>query len=190
MDKILEIFAEWFAEAEAAGVKDSTAMCLATATAEGAPSSRMVLLKAYDEKGFVFYTNAESRKGQELLANPQAALLFYWDVLDKQIRIEGMIEAVKGQEADDYFHSRHPEKQYGAWASHQSRKLEKREDLYQMIEDYKEKYPENPPRPPHWHGFRVVPSKVEFWQDGEFRLHERDVYEKIENSWQSYKLYP
>lgn len=190
MDEILQNFTEWYAEAEKSDVKDHTAMCLATATTGGMPSARMVLLKAYDEKGFVFYTNSESRKGCELSENPQASLLFYWDVLNKQIRIEGKVEEVKGLEADDYYHSRHIEKRYGAWASEQSRKLEKRDDLYNRIVGFKEKYPENPPRPPHWHGFRVVPHKVEFWQDGEFRLHERDVYEKIENLWQSYKLYP
>ena len=190
METALKIFTQWFAEAEKAGIKDATAMTLATATPDGKPSARIVLLKDFDEKGFVFYTNAQSRKGAELLANPYAALVLYWDILNKQIRIEGAIEEVKGEEADRYFFSRHPEKQYGAWASKQSQKLEKREDLYTMIEEYKQKYPLNPPRPPHWHGFRVVPNKIEFWQDGEFRLHEREVFEKLDNKWQSYKLYP
>ncbi len=191
MDKILDTFTDWFNEADAhAEVQDASAMTLATATKDGVPSARIVLLKAFDERGFVFYTNSESRKGEELLANPKAALILYWDTLNKQVRIEGEVEKVEGKEADDYFFSRHPEKQFGAWASLQSRKLEKREDLYKMMEDYKDKYPDGPPRPPHWHGFRVVPRKVEFWEDGEFRLHERTVYEKIENSWQSYKLHP
>lgn len=190
MEAALKTFTEWFTQAEQADIKDPTAMCLATATPDGKPSARMVLLKDFDEKGFVFYTNSQSRKGGELLGNPFAALMFYWDVLNKQIRIEGRIEKVEGEEADRYFNSRHPEKQYGAWASKQSQKLEKREDLYEMIEEYKEKYPDNPPRPPHWHGFRVVPNKIEFWEDGDFRLHERTVYEKIDNNWQTYKLYP
>jgi len=190
MEAALKTFTEWFEQAEKSAIKDATAMCLATATADGKPSARMVLLKDFDKKGFVFYTNSESRKGGELTSNPYASLVLYWDILNKQIRIEGRVEEVKGQEADRYFYSRHPEKQYGAWASKQSQKLEKRQDLYDMIEEYKEKYPENPPRPPHWHGFRVVPSKIEFWEDGEFRLHERTIYEKIDNKWQTYKLYP
>lgn len=190
MEKPFKQFAQWFAEAEKSGIKDATAMTLATATADGKPSARIVLLKDFDEKGFVFYTNAQSRKGSELLSNPYAALILYWDLLNKQIRIEGKVEEVKGEEADRYFFSRHPEKQYGAWASKQSQKLEKREDLYAMIEEYKQKFPQNPPRPPHWHGFRVVPSRIEFWQDGEFRLHDREVFEKVDNVWQSYKLYP
>jgi pyridoxamine 5'-phosphate oxidase len=190
MEKPFQLFAEWFALAEKTQILDPTAMCLATSTADGKPSARIVLLKDFDEKGFVFYTNSQSRKGGELLSNPNCALCFYWDELNKQVRIEGKIEKVQGEEADSYFKSRHVEKQYGAWASKQSQKLEKREDLYEMIEEYKQKFPQDPPRPPHWHGFRVVPTRIEFWQDGEFRLHDREVFEKIDNRWQSHKLYP
>lgn len=190
MENPIKIFANWFAEAEKSAVLDATAMTLATSTPDGKPSARIVLLKDFDEKGFVFYTNAQSRKGQELLENPQAALCFYWDELNKQVRIEGKVEAVIGEEADRYFFSRHPEKQYGAWASKQSQKLEKREDLYAMIDEYKHKFPQNPPRPPHWHGFRIVPQYIEFWQDGEFRLHDRQIFERVDETWKSYKLYP
>lgn len=184
------------------GMKEPTAMNLATADKDGAPSLRVVLLKAWDERGFVFYTNANSRKGQELTTNPKAALNFYWMDMQRQIRIEGSVEAVKGKEADDYYNSRHIEKRLGAWASKQSEVLKSRDELVTSIEELRKKYGVNsdsgPPRPEFWHGFRVIPQRIEFWQEGEFRLHQRDVFERDGNikagngaaNWKHYQIYP
>lgn len=185
-----KIFGIWFEAAKASGMKEPTAMNLATATKSGLPSVRVVLLKAWDERGFVFYTNAISRKGQELSENPHAALNFYWMDMERQLRIEGHVEKVSDQESDEYYHSRHLEKRLGAWASKQSQLLSSRDELITGIEELRGKYGENPPRPPFWHGFRVVPKRIEFWQEGEFRLHERDVFEREGNGWKHYQIYP
>ena len=190
MKEAFQLFGEWFEAAKNSGIKEPTAVNLATADAKGNPSVRVVLLKAWDERGFVFYTNANSRKGKELAANAKAALNFYWMDMERQIRIEGDVEMVKDKEADDYYNSRHLEKRLGAWASKQSEVLKSRDELVTSIEELRQKYGENPPRPEFWHGFRVVPKRFEFWQEGEFRLHQRDVFEKDGKGWKHYQIYP
>lgn len=192
MQQPFKQFSEWFEQAKnTPAIKDTTAMCLATATPDGVPSARMVLLKDFDEQGFVFYTNLESRKGGELAANPQAALVFYWAPLDKQIRIEGALKPVSDAEADAYFASRPRQSQIGAWASHQSRPLDSTATLVKDVALLNAKYVgRDVPRPPHWSGFRLVPHRIEFWQQGEFRLHEREVYELSQQGWESRRLYP
>lgn len=187
------IFAEWLLEAKAhPDIFEPTAMTLATATPEAIPSARIVLLKAFDERGFVFYTNLESRKSVELTANPHAALCFHWKPILKQIRIEGNVEKVSDVEADAYFAGRPLMSRLGAIASDQSRPLAKREDFLQRIEALQQKYSESnpPPRPAHWSGWRVVPRVIEFWEEGEYRLHNRDVYTRTEQKWSVEKLYP
>ena len=191
----LDIFAVWLAEAEAAEPNDPTAMALATVGEDGMPSCRMVLLKGYDAKGFVFYTNYESRKGRQLLATPKAALLFHWKSLRRQVRIEGAVAPVGEEEADAYFASRPRQSQVGAWASTQSRPLEGRFELEKRVALFAAKYAIGKvPRPPHWSGFRLTPRLIEFWQDGAFRLHDRLVYtrqgEGAAEGWTTERLYP
>ncbi len=186
-----EHFAAWLAEAEQTEPNDPNAVTLATATRGGVPSARMVLLKGQDGRGFVFYTNHQSRKGEELLANPVAALLFHWKTLRRQVRIEGRVEGVAAEEADAYFDSRARVSRLGAIASDQSRVLPERAELERRVAEYDAAYPgDTIPRPPHWSGFRVVPARFEFWQDMPFRLHDRTVYEPAEGGWATHKLYP
>lgn len=185
------LFDAWFAEAKASEVNDPNAMSLATATADGKPSVRMVLLKDRDARGFVFYTNFHSRKGSELAANGQAALLFHWKSLRRQIRIEGGIAEVTPAEADAYFHSRPRDSQLGAWASLQSEPMAERFELERRMANYTAQYAGKPvPRPPHWSGYRVIPDSFEFWLDRPFRLHERITFARAANGWQSGRLYP
>jgi pyridoxamine 5'-phosphate oxidase len=185
------LFATWFAEATATEVNDPNAMTLATCTPDGAPSARIVLLKEYDRAGFVFYTNKQSRKGDELDANGRAALLFYWKVLHRQIRIEGVVEHVTDAEADTYYASRPRVSRLGAWASIQSRPLPERGDLERRVAEMDARYPgEAVPRPPHWSGYRVIPQRFEFWQDMPFRLHDRTIFAPDGAGWTSSKLYP
>lgn len=185
------LFDAWFAEAKASEVNDPNAMSLATATADGKPSVRMVLLKDRDARGFVFYTNFHSRKGGELAANGQAALLFHWKSLRRQIRIEGGIAEVTPAEADAYFHSRPRDSQLGAWASLQSEPMAERFELERRMANYTARYAGKPvPRPPHWSGYRVIPDNFEFWLDRPFRLHERITFARAANGWQSGRLYP
>lgn len=187
----LSIFAAWLAEAEAAEPNDPTAMALSTVGSDGMPSSRMVLLKGYDERGFVFYTNYESRKGRQLLASPKAALLFHWKSLRRQVRIEGEAAPVSEEEADAYFATRPRQSQIGAWASQQSRPLEGRFELEKRVALFGAKYAVGRvPRPSYWSGFRVVPRLIEFWQDGVFRLHDRLVYSRSGDNWSTERLYP
>lgn len=190
------LFQTWFAEAERSEPNDANAMTLATATPEGAPSARMVLLKGVDgpdaaARGFVFYTNLESRKGGDLLANPRAALCFHWKSLQRQVRIEGPVERVGDAEADAYYRTRPRGSQIGAWASAQSRPLGSRGELLKQVARVTARYPIGEiPRPPHWSGFRLVPHRIEFWQSRRFRLHDRLVYHAIRSGWRTERLYP
>ena len=174
-------------------VNDPNAMCLATVSANGKPSARIVLLKGLDERGFVFYTNADSRKGQQIDNNGQAALCFYWKSLLKQVRVEGLIEEVSDEEADAYYNTRHRGSRVGAWASKQSQELGSYDELKNFVEDYETKFEgqEDIPRPPYWKGFRIKPDYFEFWVDGEHRLHQRYLYTPDENgNWTIKMLYP
>ena len=190
------LFEAWFAEARASEPNDANAMALATATPDGAPSVRMVLLKGHGPDGFVFYTNAHSRKGGEIIANPQAALLFHWKSLRRQIRIEGPLEEVTPAMADAYFHSRHPDSQLGSAASDQSRPLDARETYVDRVEELRVRYGDGEiPRPPHWTGFRLAPTRIEFWIDRAHRLHERRLFLRDGPSgdgdgWRESLLYP
>ncbi|MFP5269383.1 pyridoxamine 5'-phosphate oxidase [Coleofasciculus sp.] len=185
-------FTLWFDQAVAAKLPEPNAMTLATATPDGKPSARMVLLKDYDERGFVFYTNYQSRKGKQLLANPWGAIAFWWTQLERQVRIEGQIEKVSAQESDTYFHSRPQDSQLGAWASEQSQVIDSREVLEQRLQQLKKEYEHKTlPRPPHWGGFRLIPVTIEFWQGRPSRLHDRLLYQRTEDSnWLIQRLSP
>lgn len=186
----------WLAEAEAGEPNDANAMTLATATADGAPAARMVLLKGIDgpahhPRGLVFYTNLQSRKGEELAANPRAALLFHWKSLRRQVRAEGPVEPVTPAEADAYFASRARVSRLGAIASDQSRRLPSRELLERRVAELDARYPaDTVPRPAHWSGFRLVPRHFEFWRDMPYRLHERVVFTREGDGWRTGMLYP
>lgn len=185
------LFDAWFKEAEAKEANDPNAMGLATVGPDGMPSLRMVLLKGVDPQGFVFYTNYESRKGEELISHPKAALCFHWKTLRRSVRIEGNVEPTTAAEADAYFASRPRSSQIGAWASDQSRPLESRYALETRIAKFTAKFGLGAvPRPPHWSGFRVKPRRIEFWEDRPFRLHDRTVYLRKGEGWTTMKLYP
>ncbi|HEU4652287.1 MAG TPA: pyridoxamine 5'-phosphate oxidase [Croceibacterium sp.] len=187
----LALFAEWLAEAALSEPNDHNAMALATATPDGAPSVRMVLLKGHGSEGFVFYTNSESRKGGEIRANPRAALLFHWKSLHRQVRIEGPLEEVGEALADAYFASRHPDSRLGSAASDQSRALDARRTYLERVEQLRARYPEGDvPRPPHWTGFRLAPERIEFWLARPHRLHERRLFTRAAAGWTSTLLYP
>jgi pyridoxamine 5'-phosphate oxidase len=185
-------FAAWMHEAEQTEPRDANAMALATATPDGRPSARVVLLKGVDSRGFVFYTNTQSRKGEELAANPRAGLLFYWKSLGRQIRIEGPIEPATEAEADAYFPTRHRISRLGAWASDQSRLLDSRTTLERRLAEAEARFPgEDTPRPAYWSGYRLKPESFEFWQDMPFRLHDRTVFTRgPSGEWRSHKLFP
>jgi pyridoxamine 5'-phosphate oxidase len=187
----VEMFRRWFAFAKKARLHQPHAFSIATATPDGAPSSRMVLLKGFDERGFVFYTNYESRKGGELAVNQKAALLFFWSELHRQVRIEGTISKVSREESERYFHSRPRGSQLGAWASHQSRPLASREELMQREKGFEAKYTgQEVPLPPYWGGFRITPTRFEFWQGRTYRLHDRFIYTRAVAGWQTQRLSP
>ena len=190
-DEPLAPFARWFALAAKKEPLAET-MMLATASRDGAPSLRAVLLKGADARGFVFYTNLESRKSGELFQNPHAALCFHWKSLARQIRIEGTVAPVSEEEADAYFASRQRDSQIGAWASDQSRPLESRAALEQRFAMFSRKYAAQPavPRPPTWSGFRVIPQCIEFWQERPFRLHDRVVFVRDGDAWRKQRLFP
>ena len=191
MDDPFALFDEWYAEAQASEPNDPNAMALATADALGRPSVRMVLLKGHGPDGFVFYTNREGRKAADLLANPQAALLFHWKSLRRQVRVEGEVTLATDAESDAYYASRSRDSQLGAWASDQSRPLDARETFEARFEAMKARFGGGDvPRPPHWGGYRVTPDTIEFWQDRAFRLHERRVFTRAQGGWAEGMLYP
>lgn len=186
------LFEEWLAEARSSEPNDPTGMALATADAAGRPSVRMVLMKGHDARGFVFYTNFDSRKGADLAANPQAALLFHWKSLRRQVRIEGAVVPVADAEADAYFASRSRDSQLGAWASDQSRPLDSRATFEARYEAVRARFEGGDvPRPPRWSGWRVVPERIEFWTDRPHRLHERRLFTRTDGGgWTEGLLYP
>lgn len=185
------LFDTWFAKARGTEINDSNAMALATADACGMPSLRMVLLKGHDNAGFVFYTNLGSRKAADLEANPQAALLFHWKSLRRQIRIAGQVSKVDAATADAYFASRSRDSQLGAWASLQSQTLDHRDSFMARYEEFRAQYDgQDVPRPPHWSGFRITPERFEFWEDREHRLHHRRVFTPDDSGWNEGLLYP
>lgn len=184
-------FAEIYAQVQKVVIPEPAAMVLATVSAEGRPSARVVLLKGFDDRGFVFFTNLESRKGRELQANSFAALCFHWPPLEQQVRIEGRVASVTDAEADAYFASRPRGAQIGAWASRQSQALTTREELEARVRSFEAKFAGSEvPRPPFWSGFRVIPERMEFWQSRASRLHDRTVYVRQNNTWVIEKLYP
>ena len=185
-------FGRWFAEAGCSGVPDPEAMCLATADAAGQPSARMLLLKGFDESGFVFFTNYESRKARELEENPRAALNFYWPSLGRQVRIEGQVTRISHQESRLYFDSRPFESRLGAWASDQSRPLESRAELDRRMAELTRRFAEQESLelPPFWGGYRLRPETIEFWQQGPNRLHDRFRYERAASGWTSQRIFP
>ncbi len=184
-------YLDWLADAERSEPSDPTAAALATATPDGVPSVRMVLVRACDEHGFVFYTNLGSRKSRELQDNPRASLCFHWKSLTRQVRVEGQVELVTAGEADAYFASRPRESRIGAWASRQSEVMAGRFELEKRVAETVLRYPVGPvPRPPFWSGFRLLHERVEFWQQKPFRLHERMVYERDGDDWRIEQLYP
>ncbi|HHK74511.1 MAG TPA: pyridoxamine 5'-phosphate oxidase [Rhizobiales bacterium] len=188
-----DIFAGWMKEAEASEPNDPNAFALASCDASGLPNLRMVLLKSHDERGFVFYTNLESAKGQELAANPRAAMLFHWKSLRRQIRVRGNVSPVSNEQADEYFASRARDSRIGAWASKQSHPLESRFALEKRVAGFAAKFNIGPvPRPENWSGFRISPLEMEFWKDGAFRLHDRIVFRREDEKaeWKSTRLYP
>ena len=184
-------FHEWFQKVIDADLHEPNAMILATATAEGKPSARTVLLKGYDERGFVFYTNYEGRKAKEIEANPTCALLFYWGELERQVRIEGRASRLSGEESDTYFAGRPRGSRLGAWASEQSRPVEDRGVLEERVRALEAEYEgRGIPRPPFWGGYRVEPQEIEFWQGRENRLHDRLVYRREDGAWRIERLQP
>jgi pyridoxamine 5'-phosphate oxidase len=197
-DDPFALFHAWMADAEKTEPNDPNAMAIATVDPSGLPNVRTVLLKGVDdasspERGFVFYTNFESAKGHELLANPKAALLFHWKTLERQVRIRGAVSLASHQEADAYYASRPQMSRIGAWASHQSRPLSSRDVLEARIQHYEKKFSDGViPRPSYWSGFRIVPTEIEFWASRPFRLHDRIVFRRDapHDSWQKTRLYP
>ena len=188
----IELFEKWFAEAKKTEINDPNAVALATSDKNNQPNVRMVLLKGLSEKGFVFYTNFNSKKGLELKNNLKASMCFHWKSLRRQVRLLGTVEEVSKKEADDYFNTRPYKNRIGAWASTQSKVLDKRETFLKKIEEFEKKFTDqnSVPRPPHWSGWRILPSEIEFWLDGEGRIHERLVYLKEKEKWVKKLLYP
>ncbi|MFM1869598.1 MAG: pyridoxamine 5-phosphate oxidase [Pseudomonadota bacterium] len=186
----IDQFNIWFDQARHAELPEPNAMTVASVDANGKPSARVVLIKEVTQAGFVFFTNYESRKGQAIIANPHAALLFFWPELERQVRVEGSVEKLSDQESDEYFHSRPLDSRIGAWASPQSRVIKGRTELVTKAAEYALKFALNPPRPPHWGGFRVKPDALEFWQGRPSRLHDRIQYIKDNDTWKIQRLAP
>ena len=192
LDDPIELFKIWMSEAEKKEINDPNALSLATTNQKNEPSVRMVLLKGLSDKGFVFYTNLNSPKSDDIKKNSKAAMCFHWKSLQRQIRISGNVSQVSDKEADDYFNSRPYESRIGAWASDQSKAMNKRDELLKKINEFKKKYKDenNLPRPKHWSGWRLTPSSIEFWLGDKYRIHERLKYIKFSNNWKKEILYP
>ena len=192
LDDPIELFKKWMSEAEKSEINDPNALSLSTVSSTNEPSVRIVLLKGLSQKGFVFYTNLNSPKSQDMKKNSKAAMCFHWKSLQRQIRISGTVTQVSDSEADIYFKSRPYESRIGAWASNQSATMNEREDLLKKIAEFKKKYSDekNLPRPKHWSGWCLNPTSIEFWLGEEFRIHERLRYNKISNKWKKEILYP
>ena len=191
-DNPIDLFKNWFKTAEVAEINDPNAVALGTTDKKNQPSVRMVLLKGLSDRGFVFYTNFNSKKGSDLKINHQASMCFHWKSLRRQVRVIGKVEQVTEKEADDYFNSRPYKNRVSAWASSQSEKLESRDVFLSKIKEFEKKYPDQNkvPRPPHWSGWRILPQEVEFWLDGEGRIHERLNYVNSSGGWKKEILYP
>jgi len=192
LDNPIDLFKKWFSKAKVSEINDPNALALATSDKTNQPNVRMVLLKGLSDKGFVFYTNFESRKGNELKNNQKASMCFHWKSLRRQIRVIGKVEQVTDKEADEYFNSRPYKNRIGAWASSQSKVLDKRENFLKKIKEFEKKYSDEKkvPRPPHWSGWRVLPTEIEFWLDVEGRVHERLNYRNDNGKWTKELLYP
>tara|TARA_B100002051_G_C16445358_1_gene491031 strand:- start:92 stop:724 length:633 start_codon:yes stop_codon:yes gene_type:complete len=192
LDNPIDLFKKWFSKAKDTEINDPNALALATSDKTNQPNVRMVLLKGLSDKGFVFYTNFESRKGNELKNNQKASMCFHWKSIRRQIRVIGKVEQVTDKEADEYFNSRPYKNRIGAWASSQSKVLDKRENFLKKIKEFEKKYPDEKkvPRPPHWSGWRVLPTEIEFWLDVEGRVHERLNYRNDHGKWTKELLYP
>ncbi len=189
-DPIAE-FQEWFHEAKKTALKDPNAMALATLGADGTPQVRVVLMKEFDARGLVFFTNTTSSKGQDLLKHPKASVAFFWETTRKQVRVVGNVVPVSSSEADVYFASRPRDSQLGAWASLQSQPMSERAEFEQRLAQVTDKYRDlEVPRPPHWSGYRILPESIEFWIEKPFRLHDRYIYRKTAEGWQKTLLYP
>ena len=186
------LFQQWLSEAESSEINDPNAMTLATVDPNGRPVARIVLLKGLDERGFTFFTNRESRKGQALNLTPFAALCFHWKTLTRQVRVEGKVVMIDDAESDAYYNSRPRGSRIGAWASRQSRPLDCRTTLADRVAELEKQYGENDviPRPPHWGGYRIIPDYIEFWHDGGFRLHTRLTYTRTDKGWERGLIYP
>ncbi len=189
--KPIDLFKDWFEEAKKSEINDPNAMNLATISLDGKPSSRIVLLKSYNDEGFVFYTNSNSKKGKAISTNTNVAINFHWKSLNKQIRIEGTVSIISESEADKYYNSRPHGSRIGAWASLQSEELNDRSILIKRVEDYEKKFQNSEiQRPSHWNGYLVKPNLIEFWQEMPFRLHDRVEFKKENENWIARKLYP
>ena len=185
-----ELFSKWMQDAKVSELNDPNAMSLATSTPDGHPSVRIVLMKDHGPDGFTFYTNGESRKGHELRENANVALCLHWKSRQRQVRVEGSITELPPEDVDRYFQRRHRMSQIGAWASQQSRPLASREDLLAFTAEYEKKFPKDVPRPPYWTGFRVTPFMLEFWQECDYRLHDRFTFTRAADGWTKQRLYP
>jgi pyridoxamine 5'-phosphate oxidase len=192
LDNPIDLFKKWFSTAEKSEINDPNAVAVATSNQNNQPNVRMVLLKGLSDKGFVFYTNLNSKKGIELKVNQKASMCFHWKSIRRQVRAIGKVKEVSTKEADDYFHSRPYKNKIGAWASSQSEVLDQRETFLKKVKEFEKKFPDQNkvPRPPHWSGWRLLPEEVEFWLDGEGRIHERLNYKKINDKWKKELLYP
>ena len=192
LENPIELFKKWFKQAEEKEINDPNAVALATSDQKNQPNVRMVLLKGLSDKGFVFFTNFNSRKGAEIKSNQQASMCFHWKSLRRQVRVMGKVEQVTDKEADEYYNSRPYKNRISAWASDQSKKLESREIFLSKIKEFEKKYPDQNkvPRPPHWSGWRILPDEIEFWLDGEGRIHERLNYIFKNQKWSKEILYP